>query len=156
MPAMLLNPAQPEFKTGMIMMWHGTIATIPTGWALCNGASGTPNLADKFIVCASIDDGGVAKTQFYNGMSQSGGAGTHTHATTAATDTGYASVSDAGHTHTIGAGGSISAGGNYSSTTDYGNASLSDMGHTHYATGDTDNPSGAAVPYYALAFIMKL
>ena len=30
------------------------------------------------------------------------------------------------------------------------------MGHTHYATGDTDNPSGAAVPYYALAFIMKL
>lgn len=36
--------------SGGIMMWSGTIASIPTGWALCNGANGTPDLTDKFII----------------------------------------------------------------------------------------------------------
>lgn len=36
--------------SGGIMMWSGTIASIPAGWALCNGANGTPDLTDKFIV----------------------------------------------------------------------------------------------------------
>ena len=35
---------------GGIIMWSGT--TIPTGWALCNGSNGTPNLQDRFIVGA--------------------------------------------------------------------------------------------------------
>jgi microcystin-dependent protein len=37
---------------GVIVMWSGTIANIPTGWALCNGSNGTPNLTNKFIVGA--------------------------------------------------------------------------------------------------------
>jgi hypothetical protein len=37
---------------GGIIMWSGTIATIPTGWALCDGANGTPDLRDRFIVGA--------------------------------------------------------------------------------------------------------
>lgn len=37
---------------GAIMMWSGTIADIPTGWALCNGQNGTPNLQARFIVGA--------------------------------------------------------------------------------------------------------
>jgi microcystin-dependent protein len=41
---------------GGIIMWSGSVASIPTGWALCNGqtASGkvTPNLQDRFIVGA--------------------------------------------------------------------------------------------------------
>lgn len=36
--------------SGGIIMWSGTIASIPAGWALCNGANGTPDLTDKFIV----------------------------------------------------------------------------------------------------------
>ena len=40
------------FVTGMIMMWSGTIATIPSGWVLCNGSNGTPDLRSKFIVGA--------------------------------------------------------------------------------------------------------
>lgn len=36
--------------SGGIIMWSGTIASIPTGWALCNGANGTPDLTDKFII----------------------------------------------------------------------------------------------------------
>ncbi len=35
---------------GGIIMWSGTIASIPVGWALCDGASGTPDLTDKFII----------------------------------------------------------------------------------------------------------
>ena len=37
---------------GGIIMWSGTIANIPSGWALCNGANNTPNLRDRFIVGA--------------------------------------------------------------------------------------------------------
>lgn len=36
--------------TGAITMWSGTIASIPVGWALCDGNTGTPDLTDKFIV----------------------------------------------------------------------------------------------------------
>ena len=38
--------------TGAIMMWSGAIADIPSGWALCNGQNGTPNLQARFIVGA--------------------------------------------------------------------------------------------------------
>jgi len=37
---------------GGIIIWSGSIASIPTGWALCNGSSGTPDLRSKFIVGA--------------------------------------------------------------------------------------------------------
>ncbi|HQZ60518.1 MAG TPA: hypothetical protein PLQ39_12655, partial [Acinetobacter sp.] len=35
---------------------------IPSGWNLCDGTNGTPDLRDKFIVGASQDEGGIAKT----------------------------------------------------------------------------------------------
>jgi len=37
---------------GMIMMWHGAIVDIPSGWHLCNGAAGTIDLRDKFTIGA--------------------------------------------------------------------------------------------------------
>ena len=37
---------------GGIIIWSGSAAAIPTGWLLCNGTSGTPNLMDRFIVGA--------------------------------------------------------------------------------------------------------
>ena len=40
------------FVRGMIMLWSGTTATIPSGWALCNGTNGTPQLTNRFIVGA--------------------------------------------------------------------------------------------------------
>lgn len=48
--------------TGGIIMWSGTIASIPTGWSLCNGANGTPDLTDKFIVsvASSAENPGTA------------------------------------------------------------------------------------------------
>ncbi len=35
--------------SGVIVMWSGTLASVPSGWALCNGSSGTPDLREKFI-----------------------------------------------------------------------------------------------------------
>jgi hypothetical protein len=35
--------------TGAILMWHGALADIPTGWVLCDGNNGTPNLIAKFV-----------------------------------------------------------------------------------------------------------
>jgi len=37
---------------GGIILWSGSVVSIPTGWALCDGGSGTPNLTDSFVVCA--------------------------------------------------------------------------------------------------------
>jgi hypothetical protein len=37
---------------GTIVMWSGSIGSIPTGWALCDGTEGTPDLRDRFIVGA--------------------------------------------------------------------------------------------------------
>lgn len=34
--------------TGVIVAWSGT--TVPGGWALCNGSSGTPDLRGRFIL----------------------------------------------------------------------------------------------------------
>ena len=39
---------------GGIIMWSGSIANIPTGWALCNGSNGTPNLTNKFVYGGTI------------------------------------------------------------------------------------------------------
>lgn len=38
-----------EVPAGVIVMWSGTIDTIPDGWALCDGTNGTPDLTDRFI-----------------------------------------------------------------------------------------------------------
>ena len=41
-----LNAAMPS---GGIIIWSKPIADIPSGWYLCDGANGTPNLGGKFI-----------------------------------------------------------------------------------------------------------
>ncbi len=53
----LKNNAQYTFVRGMIMLWSGTIATIPAGWHLCDGTNGTPNLKARFVVGAETDSG---------------------------------------------------------------------------------------------------
>jgi len=38
--------------TGAIMLWSGRASdnSVPSGWALCDGSQGTPDLRDRFIV----------------------------------------------------------------------------------------------------------
>jgi len=78
--------------SGLIAMWHGTIANIPSGWLICDGNNSTPNLLTKFVqgVATAATDPGAT-----------GGAATHTHGTvgTAISDfsgsTGYVGYHDA-------------------------------------------------------------
>lgn len=37
---------------GIIVMWSGSAANVPSGWRLCDGGGGTPDLRDRFIVGA--------------------------------------------------------------------------------------------------------
>lgn len=37
-----------KIPSGLICMWSGS--SVPTGWYLCNGQNGTPDLRDRFIV----------------------------------------------------------------------------------------------------------
>ena len=38
---------------GGIIIWSGAIVDIPSNYHLCNGLDGTPDLQDKFVICAS-------------------------------------------------------------------------------------------------------
>lgn len=68
-PTLLPDEGADTFEAGMIILWSGAIVDIPTGWHLCDGDEGTPNLRDRFIVGAG-DTYAVGAT---------GGSLTHTH-----------------------------------------------------------------------------
>ena len=57
---------------GVIVMWSGRIADVPSGWALCDGNNGTPDLRERFIVGASQDDSGLAKTVVTGSLTKAG------------------------------------------------------------------------------------
>jgi len=142
------------FPSGGIVLWSGSVASIPSGWALCNGSNGTPDLRNRFIVGA-----GLTYAVDATGGSADAIVVSHTH--TGSTDTLGA------HTHSTPGqiGGSTflySAGG--------GNPGLgppiiaagtttSAGAHTHTVTVNSTGSSGTNAnlpPYYALAYIMKL
>lgn len=126
--------------SGAIIMWHGTIASIPTGWFLCDGTNGTPDLRNRMIVAANADVGGIAKTTIEGSATQTGGLFNHTNTLGEMVP----------HTHTIsGLGNGSSANQSISFT-----ATSSAQSTT---TGSTGSGTAYSImnPYYALALIMK-
>lgn len=63
-------PGAASIPAGLIVMWSGLLANIPSGWALCDGTAGTPDLRDRFVrgAAAGADPGAT------------GGTATHMHA----------------------------------------------------------------------------
>ena len=100
---------------GGIIMWSGSIASIPSGWNLCDGTNGTPDLRDRFVVGAgntyAVDETGGANTV---ALAEANLAA-HTHSVSGTT------ASDGAHTHTVS--------GNTSNT----------GAHTHTVSGNTSN-----------------
>ena len=49
-----ISPLQPidSIPSGIITLWSGASDAVPTGWALCDGQNGTPDLRNRFIVGA--------------------------------------------------------------------------------------------------------
>jgi microcystin-dependent protein len=129
---------------GSIILWSGSIASIPANWALCNGANGTPNLVDKFILGA----GTSAPTVGATGGSKDSIVVSHTH-----------SITDSGHFHATNiAGGSRR--GSIASSLEEGlstmiNTSTSTTGITIQSTGSSGTNANMP-PYYALAYIMRV
>ena len=39
-----------SFVSGMIIMWNSTVASIPTGFVLCDGQNNTPDLRGRFVI----------------------------------------------------------------------------------------------------------
>jgi len=152
--------------SGIISMWSGTIASIPSGWYLCDGSNSTPDLRDKFIIGAKQDETSIAKTNVTGALTQSGGskdaiAVSHTHT---------ASSTDSGHTHYLPGSNwvyNVSGGGQALNIRgDYGATSAAMVTNPNTSTGTanistTVNSAGSSgtnanlPPYYALAFIMK-
>lgn len=45
-----VTPGMPSFvPPGVIVAWSGVLSSIPSGWLLCDGNNGTPNLIDRFL-----------------------------------------------------------------------------------------------------------
>jgi len=64
-----------SIPSGVITMWSGLISAVPSGWFLCNGANGTPDLRNRFVYGASVD-GDVSAV---GGSTTTSEAGSHTH-----------------------------------------------------------------------------
>lgn len=45
-----VSGADTGVPSGAILMWSGSPSDIPSGYVICNGSNGTPNLSNKFIV----------------------------------------------------------------------------------------------------------
>ena len=123
---------------GGIIMWSGSIATIPTGWALCDGTNSTPNLRNRFVVCAG-DTYAVAAT----GGTADAVVVSHSHTTSVSGNTAVTNVTGNNQY----AGGSGFALQNVFSNTITPSVSVNSEGES----GTNKN----LPPYYALAYIMR-
>ena len=142
------------FPTGGIILWSGSTSSVPTGWALCNGANGTPDLRNRFVIGAGSSyavnaTGGSANAvavshshTFSNGKTNT--TGNHRHAI-------KRSNSDSGFGGSVG---TDAVGSNYVYSEYAGN-------HSHTVSGTISSSGSSGTnknlpPYYALCYIMKL
>ena len=132
-----------SFVSGMIIMYNS--ATAPSGWYLCDGNNGTPDLRDRFIVGAG------------NSYSQGATGGSNT-----ATDTVSISGSDtvnisiSGTTSTQDANRTFGFPQSGSNTTPSHSHTFSGSGSDTVSISGSDTVSiDTRSPYYALTFIMK-
>ena len=136
---------------GMISLWYGSIGSVPTGWYLCDGTNGTPDLRDRFIVGA-----GTSYAVGATGGSKDAILVSHTH-----TATSTSTVTDPGHFHTIQVSGTGS--GNPSNTNSGASTASTGTKTTGITVATTTSNTTEGVsgtnanlpPYYALAYVMK-
>jgi microcystin-dependent protein len=116
---------------GTIILWSGAVGAIPSGWALCDGTSGTPDLRGRFVVGAGT--GGAYAVGDTGGQNAITSVPAHTHSFSATT------ASSGGHVHTA----TLSTDGSHSHS---GNTNT-EGNHTHPILGAgvrSVNEAGAA------------
>jgi hypothetical protein len=142
---------QAAIPAGVIVLWSGSVVSIPSGWYLCDGTNSTPDLRSRFVVGAGSTYA-VAAT----GGSADAVVVSHNHSATS-------SVVDSGHSHTIdtliNGGGPDkvypgAAGGNLITAST--NSAVTGISvNTTTANTGTSGTGANLPPYYALAYIMK-
>jgi microcystin-dependent protein len=139
-------------------MWSGSTGSIPTGYQLCNGSNGTPDLRNRFIVGAGSGYG-VGAT----GGSTDATLVSHSHtASTNSAGSHYHQLRDGAggdNTGTITAGGGNLSGQNRATVLrDLPSIMSAEGSHQHTVTVDSAGSSATNAnlpPYYALAYIMR-
>jgi len=149
--AFVQNIAGTSFPSGGIIMWNGSVGSIPAGWYLCNGSNGTPDLRDRFVV-------GAGSTYAVNATGGSANATlvSHDHTFSATTS----NVGD--HDHSL-PGTSTSSGGSgaFENRAPTGSKQSGGAGsHDHTVSGTTSSNGSSGTnanlpPYFALCYIMK-
>jgi hypothetical protein len=164
------------FPSGGIVLWSGSIAAIPSGWALCNGSNGTPDLRNRFVVGAgssyAVDATGgsadaIAVSHTHTFSATTGSAGAHQHFVAGGTYSGGNSGSlESNPNNTLKVGDNL--GGNQNQYNLQSVTTAADKGktdsagaHTHTVSGTTASTGSSGTnanlpPYFALAYIMKL
>tara|TARA_R100000697_G_scaffold54251_1_gene67450 strand:+ start:43 stop:996 length:954 start_codon:yes stop_codon:yes gene_type:complete len=152
--------------SGGIILWSGSSSSIPTGWVLCNGSNGTPNLTNRFVIGAGSGYG-VGST----GGSADATLVSHSHTTDSIIEmnnTNGKSLTGAIVKISEGFNREGTATGVFTKTNDGNNTvtgSLStspvsgvtmDANHRHGMTSaGTSGTNANLPPYYALCYIMK-
>lgn len=147
---------------GGIILWSGATNNIPSGWVLCNGQNGTPDLRNRFVVGAGStygvgDTGGsntvtLTKSQLpeHNHSGSTNSTGSHTHGLDR-----VLSWPRGGRTTVT----EQNQGGNPEDYNAYTQNTDSAGSHSHTVTTENVGDNQAhenRPPYYALAYIMKL
>ncbi|MFI5397605.1 MAG: hypothetical protein ACHQ9S_18870 [Candidatus Binatia bacterium] len=155
-------------RTNMIVMWYGSVGAIPSGWHLCDGTSGTPNLTDHFIVSAKSGGALVLGAGTYvgntgNGTSIASNTGTHALTTAELAAHNHANTIYGGNGgQVVGPGGTASGSFYFFGASGAGvainwNTSNNGSGTAHgHTTPDVVHTHTQSIPYYGLLFIMKL
>jgi len=145
------TPSGTTIPTGMIMLWYGSIGSVPVGWYLCDGSNGTPDLRDRFVM-------GAGSTY---SVGSTGGSATHTITSSEMpSHTHVATVTDPGHLHQAGSIGGAAGGGNLYRNATIGGSTIDTVSAvTGISVSNSATGSGTAYnilnPYYALAYVMK-
>jgi hypothetical protein len=142
----------PSLPSGAIILWSGSIGSIPSGYVICDGTNSTPDLRDRFVVAAGNN---------YS-VGQTGGSAdaivvSHTHTATSV-------VTDPGHFHNFNAnalehtGSAYGTGNNGNAWDQFPSTLTATTGITVATTNASAGTSGTGANnplFYALAYIMK-
>ena len=136
---------------GGIIMWSGTIGSIPSNWSLCNGSNGTPDLRNKFVIGANADDSGNATTNIETG--------TYSGSNIAKQSGGFKNAVLLSHTHTQTGGGTNDDGGSQvpggPNSGTLSNISTTGINVNNAASTTQTGCDANLPPYFALAYIMR-
>lgn len=159
--------------TGMVLLWSGSSGSIPSGYVLCDGTAGTPDLRDMFILGgggALPTSGGSAST--VTGATSLGSLAIgatalsvdqlppHTHTVQLGLDTlngagvGFAITGAPGGAHFPGPHGTDANG--HTDSTGGPSGGMAGNTHTHTLSGTTAHTHTYTLPpYRAMFYIMK-